>query len=99
MWFQHQESLGDEPMGSLAEDILRLADVAENHIGYIQRALDTAKDYAHSMRNGTSSADLIQEGYSHFYNAGRLDDLLADANEAALELRRAGDTPLNNHYG
>lgn len=86
-----------------ADDLSRaiedLADKCRHHIGYIERALDKAEDYACGLRGKTVPLELLNEGWSYVRMAEGEMSSFDYATEAALNLRRAGDAPLNNHYG
>lgn len=83
----------------LSVAIQGLIDTCKRHMDYIQAALDTAEDYAGKLRDVTVPLSLYYEGWNYVGfadNEMRGFDL---ANEAALNLRRAGDVSLNDHYG
>ncbi len=83
----------------LARAIEDLVGKCEMHIDYITSALDEAKTYAQRLRGKTVPLQLVDEGWSYIDMAERHMSGFDAANEAALDLRRAGDAPLNNHYG
>lgn len=83
----------------LAVAIEQLIDKCKNHMGYIERALDEAERLAKALHNVTVPLKLHHEGWDYVGRADADLDSFAVANEAALNLRRAGDVALNDHYG
>lgn len=83
----------------LAIAIEKLIDNCKDHLGYIERALDTAQQYARALRSVTVPLKLHHEGWGYIGRADADMDSFAIATEVALNLRRAGDVSLNDHYG
>lgn len=87
-----------EDASELAREIDIRLDKAYHHMNYIDRALDMAQDYARGLRGQMVSADLIREASTYLASYDKLEYSFDYANEAALELRRAGDIALNDRY-
>ena len=83
----------------LAIAIEKLLDECRSHMGYIERALDTAAQYAKSLHHKQIPLERYHEGWSYIGSADGAMNSFDVATETALNLRRAGDTALNDHYG
>ena len=84
---------------SLGTDMITLITQFRRHIAYIESALNTAEGYASGLLQVEIPLERFDEAMSYLSRAQHGDYDLAAANEAALNLRRAGDVALNNHYG
>jgi hypothetical protein len=83
----------------LSRGILDFAARLRNHMGYIERALDSAEEYGRGLHGKDVRLDMFREGMDFLTRAEAGEDHFVMANEDALNLRRADDLPLNNHYG
>ncbi|MFE7720132.1 hypothetical protein ACFU44_13945 [Nocardia rhizosphaerihabitans] len=90
--------MSEESATTLSVDILEEINLCRRHLRFIEMALDTAAMYASRLANEKVEPRLLREAESCLEQAKGQMYAFDYANEAALNLRRAGDVALNGHY-